>query len=329
MNTHTKDAHQSPDELEREIDETRSEIDYTLDALAKRLSPGEVLNQAMDYWRQGPKTYAREMGGNLSRSVRDNPLALGLVGAGLAWLMMGRPAHQQSEWDEQVDWDEHAEYYAGTDTPRVYVPGQQEDPAHASSGDSKWRSAKEKAAAGADSVSAKAGDLRDAAARKAQRARQGMSATAGQMRSRARRYRAETGQQIRRAGAGVSELFREQPLVVGALGLAAGALIAASLPTTRREDEFMGDTRDHLLDRARSAASEGVEAAKRAGSAAAAAARDEAERQGLTPEQGESAVRDAAEKLGNVAKAAGDAAQSEVKRSNGAADDHSSPFPHH
>ncbi len=46
------------------------------------------------------------------------------------------------------------------------------------------------------------------------------------------------------------EFFEEQPLVAGALALAVGAAIAAALPRTQQEDEWVGDYSDNLLDEA-------------------------------------------------------------------------------
>ena len=38
--------------------------------------------------------------------------------------------------------------------------------------------------------------------------------------------------------------MREQPLIVGAVGLTIGAIIGASLPRSRKEDEVMGEASD-------------------------------------------------------------------------------------
>ncbi len=46
------------------------------------------------------------------------------------------------------------------------------------------------------------------------------------------------------------DFFEEQPLVAGALALAVGAAIAAALPRTRQEDEWIGEHSDNLLDEA-------------------------------------------------------------------------------
>ena len=45
----------------------------------------------------------------------------------------------------------------------------------------------------------------------------------------------------------VDRLLEEQPLILGAFGLAAGAIIGALLPTTETEDRWLGDVRDKAV----------------------------------------------------------------------------------
>lgn len=71
--------------LEREAEARRLELARTFDELRTRTTPGNMLNQVVDL--------ASDAGGadmlrNLRTQSVNNPLALGLVGAGLAWLMM-------------------------------------------------------------------------------------------------------------------------------------------------------------------------------------------------------------------------------------------------
>jgi hypothetical protein len=74
----------------------------------------------------------------------------------------------------------------------------------------------------------------------------------------------------------VADTFERHPLLVGAIGLMAGALIAALLPATRAEDEWFGPTRDQLWNQAEEAGQETVsrvrDVALRAADAAADAA---------------------------------------------------------
>src|SRR5436853_288023 len=69
----------------------RAQVADTLDELRSRISPGQVVDEIVDYAREGG---IGDFMRNLGNDVRSNPLPVGLIGAGLAWLMMtnGRSA---------------------------------------------------------------------------------------------------------------------------------------------------------------------------------------------------------------------------------------------
>lgn len=56
--------------------------------------------------------------------------------------------------------------------------------------------------------------------------------------------------QTQRARAGLTHLLEQQPLAVGALGIALGALLGGALPATRKEDELMGESSDDVVEKA-------------------------------------------------------------------------------
>jgi hypothetical protein len=111
----------------------------------------------------------------------------------------------------------------------------------------------------------------------------------------------------------LGEMFRSQPLAIGAVGLAIGAAIAAALPTTETEAEYLGETSDFVKDKASELAGEGVERATEVGAKVAKAVADEARQQGLTTEGLEAAATDLSNKASRVAEAA---AGSQSSRSN-------------
>ncbi|PZX16220.1 uncharacterized protein DUF3618 [Palleronia aestuarii] len=67
-------------------------------------------------------------------------------------------------------------------------------------------------------------------------------------RLRALEIRDEADAAMRRGGAVAADYYDRQPLVFGALAVALGAAIGAGLPHTRQEDEWLGATRDRLVD---------------------------------------------------------------------------------
>ena len=65
--------------------ETRWQLAGTFEELRDRMTPGRVVDQVVDYTRDGP---AAEFLRNLKREVRENPMPLVLIGIGIAWLML-------------------------------------------------------------------------------------------------------------------------------------------------------------------------------------------------------------------------------------------------
>jgi len=77
------------------------------------------------------------------------------------------------------------------------------------------------------------------------------------------------------AGAeGVSDMFERSPLIIGAIGVLTGAIIAALLPITDVENELLGETRDELWARAEDFGGEAVQRVREAATEAAARAVD-------------------------------------------------------
>ena len=84
----------------------------------------------------------------------------------------------------------------------------------------------------------------------------------------------------------LTEVFRAQPLALGAIGLAIGAGIAAALPPTEVEATYLGETSDAVKAKATEVASEQADHATKVAGAVIGAVSEEARRQGLTMERG-------------------------------------------
>lgn len=63
---------------------------------------------------------------------------------------------------------------------------------------------------------------------------------------------------------GARHLLEENPSAAGAIAVAAGALLGALIPPTRKEDELWGETRDRLAERARELSARAAEQARQA-----------------------------------------------------------------
>jgi Protein of unknown function (DUF3618) len=69
----------STEEIERELERTRSEIGETLDEIQRQLSPGQLLDQALRYFGE-----PRQLAMGVGELIMRNPLPVTLIGLGFA-----------------------------------------------------------------------------------------------------------------------------------------------------------------------------------------------------------------------------------------------------
>ena len=115
------------------------------------------------------------------------------------------------------------------------------------------------------------------------------------------------GEMMHTLRSNLAELFEAQPLALGVIGLAIGAGIAAALPPTKAESEYLGETSDAVQEKAKQFAGEAKEVAEDAFNAAA----EEARRQRLTLEGAKSAADEVSQRASRVAGAATGKGESE------------------
>lgn len=231
------EAQKDPEQLAREIDTTRANLGQTLDALQARLSPGQLLDEAMRTFR-GP---AGEFARNLGTQVRDNPLPVALIGAGVAWLMASQrtgASRPHTSYEFSSGGYEYAEQQSG--------------------GGGLGETVKEKAAAARERVSQAGSSVASTASSIAQRVSGAAHRVGGAAGSAAGSARAAAS----RAGEGFGRMMDEQPLVLAALGVAVGAAIGAMLPSSEREDRLLGEASDRARERAKELGAEGYEMAR-------------------------------------------------------------------
>jgi hypothetical protein len=137
------------------------------------------------------------------------------------------------------------------------------------------------------------------------------SAAGGDGRGRLSQVGSAARHQVDRARTGFEHMLEEQPLVLGAVAVALGAVLGATLPTSRVENRLLGPTRDQLQNRAGDYAREQWDKAKEVALSAGAAAMTKAEEQGMTPG---SVYEQAKDKITRVADAATEAAKEEAKQ---------------
>lgn len=124
-------------------------------------------------------------------------------------------------------------------------------------------------------ISGSASDMTDRAKQMTRSATVRLQETAEEAQARLSQVGYRSQEQYYRAKNQASQLVDEQPLVVGALGIALGAALGAVIPTTRRENELLGPTRDELMLRARETTREHAETVKQSAQRIAELAKEE------------------------------------------------------
>jgi hypothetical protein len=279
------------EQLEREAEATRAQIAATLDELRGRMTPGQVVDQFLDY--------ARDSGGgefvrNFGRQVVGNPLPVTLVGAGLAWLMMAGRRGPVRGADATGGFDDVAEGMSEAGRSRGGPEAGEPTSAnvanlteHAARRARAWarqthataerlnRRVGEAGTELQDSVTAAGTNVRDAASAAydtaAEASRQGADAIGRGART--------MGDNLAASGQGLWGFLQEQPLVLAGLGLAIGGLLGASLPSSEVEDRLMGEASDAAKNEAKSFAQEQVDKGRHVAEQAWSAAKPEVDKQ--------------------------------------------------
>jgi hypothetical protein len=224
---------------------------------------------------------------DLSDAARKNPISAALIGMGVLWLFTGgRTAERLGDLVRGAGFDRIPD-----------AAGNALDAAR-----STLRSRTESIGSG---VSSATETLRDAGSASLDRVARAGSEVADAAYGYAQNLPDAGGALFGAARDNLSELFRAQPLALGAVGLALGAGIAAALPATDLEAKYFGEASDDFKEQAAEFASEQVSRGTTIAEEVAAAISDEARKQGLTLGAAKSAIADIPGKLGRVVDAAG------------------------
>jgi hypothetical protein len=223
---------------------------------------------------------------DLGEAARQNPVSAALIGMGVLWLFTGGA--------RRLGFDGLA---AANDT--------------VARGRSAMRS-------GLDSVGGVASDLADRVSQTANAATDTVRGGAGeayeQTARAASQFAGSATDAFGTARANLANMFHDQPLLLGAVGLAIGAGIAASFPSTELEAEYLGETSDQLKDNAQEFASRQTDRAKTVAQNAVRAATEEARRQGLDPDGLKAAANDIGDRVRTIVGAATDTVKGRVEQ---------------
>ena len=275
-----RDSEQSRAQLAATVDRLREQIADTAEDIRYKVSPENIKAEVSGFishkthgWMDSLKQQALDnpmqaiaagtaIAVPAMRLARGFPLPLLMIGAGLAL-------------SSKTVRDRAAEAAApGIDKAREVI-GEASERAQSLGDDMrKAMSHAERQAAGmadgaremADAASGMAGDLRDRAAQAADavanKVRSGVDAASEMAKEQMERVRSTATNAATAAPATASKVIRDNAVLIGGLGVAIGAILAASLPSTRAEASVIGNASDRVKRAAGSAAQSGFETAK-------------------------------------------------------------------
>jgi Protein of unknown function (DUF3618). len=253
--------------IKAQIEETRSQMGETIDALQEKLSFSNLSEQVSEHVNYAIETaknsvydatlgkavgFMKNMGDGIGdskfvRTARSNPFPLILIGLGAGWLAYnsysgGRSGARRS-FRGQAGYGH--DQFADRDRAR-------RDMERGTSFDLDARHQAEGSTIGA--ISDKASALTDKVSTAANSAYESASNTVGTAVNSAKDLANKTYSKAGEYGNAAYDTYdryiNENPLAVGAAAFAIGAVVGLAIPSTKYEGELMGETRDELLRKA-------------------------------------------------------------------------------
>jgi ElaB/YqjD/DUF883 family membrane-anchored ribosome-binding protein len=272
------DARRRTTQLRADIAETREELSETVEAIQEKLRPANVVANATDQVKRATTERVRNMAhsaGERTRSmvshtkrtatdlmdhVRRRPMSAALLGLGAAWLLTNasrrgrkgfsdydsRRSQSDDSWIDEYETAEYGILERLRDNPI---------PAALCGIGVTWLAT----GARGHRMERSYGDELDVFPVEESSSVMDTARRAGE---KAQDYAAEATATVRRttrhAQSQLQRLINENPLMVGAGALVLGAAVGLSLPETGHENEWMGETRDNLVERAQDVARHAV-----------------------------------------------------------------------
>jgi len=298
------DGHSS-EEIRRQIERRRADMDQAANALAARLDPHQLANEVATAVKRKLASRGERIRMAVFDSVKANPMPWLLVGGGLGWLIVrGRQGNDRSsetalalrsDFDDVRELlgaraqsaDGHGYSEPGStgvetgmlDAAREKVHAVAEATSHAKDKVAEATdTAKEKLVQAKDTAKEKLVQVKDDTKEKLHTAvestRDKVSETKDRMSDAVSRAGDKVGEVRQQVMTKASRSMDSNPLILGAVALGVGALVGLAIPTTPVEDELMGETRDRLLDNAKGKGQELLDRGKQLASNVASNAAD-------------------------------------------------------
>jgi len=241
----------SSEQLERQTEQNRAEVELTIDELRARLTPGQIVDEVLSYWKGGGSQFAT----NLGRQVTNNPLPVALIGGGLAWFLFGQDATAgRGSYYRGGNRDADFGRAAARTSERVGNLASKTGETAQDVMDGIRRAAETAGTAASDT----ARNVGETASSAYHATSSKVSDVAAQMTDRAAALEHKT----LTAAHDLMDQMKAQPLMLVGIGLALGAALGAAFPATAIENRVMGETADEVKRDAKQVASEQMDKAK-------------------------------------------------------------------
>jgi hypothetical protein len=226
MSSDQDQAARDPEDLERQADRIRADMDRTLDALERKFSPEQLLDRSLGYLRE----HGGELRQTLGATMRNNPVPIVLTLAGVTWLV--------------------ASSYNKRQPPGQDIQSRLRRSDVAQKLQARASSARERLQSAAESARERFSSARSEA-EGSEMGAYGATNTRSERVSGALHSARDTARaRAREAQDRIYTMMDEQPLVLGALAVAVGAIIGTAIPSTHYENRVLGRARDRTLTKA-------------------------------------------------------------------------------
>ncbi len=241
-----------------DIEQTRSDMTETVDAIGQRLDPANVVASAKETVRdatvgkveqmassagtmvEDAGATVQETGSSLVDTIRRNPLPAAMAALGIGWLWMNRTQSSHG-WQSQAHRTDggRGSYWSG---------------GYRESGSSQGMGSRvsDAASGAADTVGSTVAGAADAVGRN-------VSGFADTTRSAIGEAQPQVGHMVQDVGRTAGRLIDDNPLAAGAVAVAIGTTIGLALPPTHAEERVLGEAGGRVLEGAGSAIKQPLE----------------------------------------------------------------------
>lgn len=252
------------DKIEQDIDRSRHALNDTINRLGGKLSPGQMLDEAVGL-AQGQLGH---LTANLGKQVRDNPIPLLLIGAGIGMMVLNNRKHEEGPKLSEDDWRaEH--HFRKVEHARATSPRTPDESDHSFSARMHDMHAK------ALNLQQKTGEAYDAFQARVTRTVEGLERRAMSVRdavsdgvSKATTYVGDqakhVGEMAGQAKHQAADFYDQNPLAAGAIGIAIGALIGTLAPLSSLERDKLQGVADDAVRAGADLAERGANAVEKA-----------------------------------------------------------------